>query len=102
MWRKIEFRVDICGYKSCKLDKKSIGVPTSFKAGQLKIVDNKKGEQYETIATYGSIDKNGEFIPFCTKNEEKCNKCKLRGVGNCRYNKGLKPEAGYYIEVKES
>ena len=100
MWRKIEFSVDICGYKSCKLDKKSIGVPTSFKAGQLKIVDNKKGEQYETIAIYGSIDANGNFIPFCTK--DKCDKCKMKGVGNCRYNKDLKAKAGYYIEVKES
>ncbi len=100
MWRKIEFSVDICGYKSCKLDGKCIGVPTSFKAGQLKIVDNKKGEQYETIAIYGFVDESGNFIPACVKG--KCNNCKKRGKGNCRYNKGLKPEAGYYIEVKES
>ena len=100
MWRKIEFHVDAFDYKSCKLDKKSIGVPTSFGAGRLKIVDKKKGEQHVVVATYGTIDKNGSFIPFCTKG--KCNNCKKRGEGNCRYNKELKAKAGYYIEVKES
>ena len=100
MWRKIEFRVDIHGYKLCMLDGKCIGVPTSFKAGQLKIVEEKRGEKYVTIATYGFADGSGNFIPACVKG--KCNNCKKRGKGNCRYNKDLKPKAGYYIEVKKS
>lgn len=82
-------KITITDNGDCYLESTLLGKAKIYYNGTLTI----KGEKNEIIATRGSIDKNGNFIPFCTKTN--CNKCKSRKKPGCRY--GIRYGEGYFI-----
>ena len=55
------------------------------------------GNGVEIEATFGSVSPEGKFVSFCTDGKCESN-CKKRGCPNCRFNKHLTKNKGYYID----
>lgn len=70
-----------------------LGVIKKWYNGTLTI----KGRGVEIKATFGSISPEGKFVTFCTDGKCESN-CKKRGCSNCRFNKHLTKNKGYYID----